>query len=42
MCPIGGTLRDKRPEVIAAFTVAELLLALLQPAASAETTGEAA
>jgi xanthine dehydrogenase accessory factor len=42
VCPIGGTLRDKRPEVIAALTVAELLLALLQPAASAETTGEAA
>jgi xanthine dehydrogenase accessory protein XdhC len=42
VCPIGGPLRDKRPEVIAALAAAELLLALLTPAASAESTGEAA
>lgn len=40
-CPIGGALRDKRPPVIAALAAAELLAALLAPAASA-ATGEAA
>lgn len=28
-CPIGGTVRDKRPEVIAAFTAAEIMATLL-------------
>jgi xanthine dehydrogenase accessory factor len=42
VCPIGGQLRDKRPEVIAALAAAELLFALAKPAPSAETTGEAA
>ncbi len=42
VCPIGGQLRDKRPEVIAALAAAELLLALAKPAARSETTGEAA
>ncbi len=32
VCPIGGRLRDKRPEVIAALAAAELLLALAKPA----------
>lgn len=35
VCPIGaGFCRDKRPEVIAAFTAAEILAALLAPAAA--------
>jgi xanthine dehydrogenase accessory factor len=42
ICPIGGQLRDKRPEVIAALAAAELLLALARTAPRAETTGEAA
>jgi xanthine dehydrogenase accessory factor len=44
VCPIGGQLRDKRPEVIAALAAAELLLALAPPAALGDpkTTGEAA
>lgn len=28
VCPIGGTVRDKRPEVIAAFAAAEIMAAL--------------
>ncbi|MDO5369058.1 xanthine dehydrogenase accessory protein XdhC [Paracoccus sp. (in: a-proteobacteria)] len=28
-CPIGGTVRDKRPEVIAAFTATEIMATLL-------------
>lgn len=28
-CPIGGRVRDKRPEVIAAFTAAEIMASLL-------------
>ncbi len=39
VCPIGGQLRDKRPEVIATLAAAELLLALAQPDPE---TGEAA
>ncbi len=44
VCPIGGRLRDKRPEVIAALAAAELLLALATPAQVSEpqTPGEAA
>jgi xanthine dehydrogenase accessory factor len=42
VCPIGGQLRDKRPEVIAALAAAELLLAVAKPAPSAKTTGKAA
>jgi xanthine dehydrogenase accessory factor len=40
VCPIGGQLRDKRPEVIAALAAAEILLALAKP--EPETAGEAA
>jgi xanthine dehydrogenase accessory protein XdhC len=44
VCPIGGQLRDKRPEVIAALAAAELLLALAPAAALGDpkTSGEAA
>jgi xanthine dehydrogenase accessory factor/xanthine dehydrogenase large subunit len=45
VCPIGGArLKDKRPEVIAALTAAELLQALAEPTANGQhrATGEAA
>jgi xanthine dehydrogenase accessory protein XdhC len=42
VCPIGGPLRDKRPPVIAALAVAEVLHALAGAADDERTTGEAA
>jgi xanthine dehydrogenase accessory protein XdhC len=42
VCPIGGPLRDKRPPVIAALAVAEVLHALAGAADGQRTTGEAA
>jgi xanthine dehydrogenase accessory protein XdhC len=39
VCPIGGTLKDKRPPVIAALAAAQLLQALA--ASAQETSGEA-
>jgi xanthine dehydrogenase accessory protein XdhC len=42
VCPIGGPLRDKRPPVIAALAVAEVLHALAGAADGERTAGEAA
>jgi xanthine dehydrogenase accessory protein XdhC len=42
VCPIGGPLRDKRPPVIAALAVAEVLHALAAAADGERTAGEAA
>jgi xanthine dehydrogenase accessory protein XdhC len=42
VCPIGGPLRDKRPPVIAALAVAEVLHALAAAPDGGQMTGEAA